>query len=73
MPKKLQLRTTAKLVGGPKDGEVMQLPGINPALKLEFKSRFMRGMVHYYLRGPMYKAAGFEVHVYQYSGCRASD
>lgn len=73
MPKRLELRTTAKMMGGPKDGEVLAVPGVRPAERLEFKSRFLTGMVHYYLRGPMYKAAGYEVHVYQYSGCRAPE
>lgn len=77
MPKKIDVRTQAKLTGGgPKDGEVLVPPGGKPPETLQFRAKLVlvgagKGMVHFYQRKSCYMVAGYEVHVYEYGGVRA--
>lgn len=67
------LPITAKLIGGPKDGEIIHGPASKVPGDLRFRSDFIKSKVHYYVLTEKYCAGGYKVHVFQYVGLRALD
>lgn len=73
MTRKVATRITAKFFGGPRDGESFQPPLSKAPQEMQFSSKLAGGMLHWYERGPMHRAAGYEIYLYYYQGVRAPD
>lgn len=72
MARKVVVQTTCKLVGGPRDGQIIHTHLSKTPGQLEFFSPFIDA-THRYVQAGTYQAGDYTICVYDYSGIRAKD